>query len=206
MISLNEYLADPCGTLSIPYWKAISTTIPENMEIFHNRDYRPDSWRSHLRYFRLLHDLKSICKSSSSPIQFITARECDLETIISIINQSYSDIQVTAVQMESYRKTPAFAPDLWVLAVHPATNECVGCGIADLDEVAGELILEWIQVLPQFRRQGVGQAIVNELLRRGQGKAHFATVSGRADDPSSPESLYRSCGFTGNDIWHICRK
>jgi len=37
-------------------------------------------------------------------------------------------------------------------------------------------------------------------------KAAFATVSGKADDPTCPERLYRSCGFVGNDIWHVMRK
>ena len=36
-----------------------------------------------------------------------------------------------------------------------------------------------------------------------QGIAEFATVSGKVNNPTNPESLYRKCGFTGNDIWHI---
>ena len=48
-----------------------------------------------------------------------------------------------------------------------------GCGIADYDSEAKELILEWIQVLPEYRGQKIGQLIVNELLRRMQGIAAF---------------------------------
>lgn len=63
--------------------------------------------------------------------------------------------------------------------------------------------MEWIQVLPPFRRRGYGQAVVCELLSRAQGRARFATVSGKVNDPNAPEGLYRKCGFTGNDVWHI---
>lgn len=31
MISLFEYFQNPCGTLSIPYWKARRAFLPENM-------------------------------------------------------------------------------------------------------------------------------------------------------------------------------
>lgn len=45
-----------------------------------------------------------------------------------------------------------------------------------------------------------------ELLHRMKSEANFATVSGQCNNPSSPEQLYRRCGFQGDDIWHILRK
>ena len=76
-------------------------------------------------------------------------------------------------------------------------------GIADYDRETNELILEWIQVLPSYRKQGYGQLIVNSLLLKMKGIATFATVSGKVNNPTNPQSLYRKCGFTGNDVWHI---
>lgn len=58
-------------------------------------------------------------------------------------------------------------------------------------------------MLPEYRGRGVGQSIVNELLRRMQGRADFATVSGKVNNLTRPERLYRRCGFTGDDMWHI---
>ena len=107
--------------------------------------------------------------------------------------------------MESYRKTPVFCPDLWVLLKDKSGNY-VGCGIADYDEEAGEMILEWIQVIPSCRGRGYGQYIVNELLSRARGQAKFATVSGKVNNTTRPEKMYRKCGFTGNDVWHILSK
>ena len=79
----------------------------------------------------------------------------------------------------------------------------MGCGIADFDAEAKEGVLEWIQVLPECRGRKAGQFIVNELLRRMADRAAFATVSGRVNNAASPELLYRKCGFTGDDVWHI---
>lgn len=76
-------------------------------------------------------------------------------------------------------------------------------GIADYDRETKELILEWIQVLPHYRRKGYGQLTVNSLLLKMQDIAEFATVSGKVNNPANPQELYRKCGFTGNDVWHI---
>lgn len=85
------------------------------------------------------------------------------------------------------------------------TYHLVGCGIADFDREAKEGILEWIQVLPEYRGKKIGKMIVNELLFRMK-NADFATVSGKINNRTNPERLYRSCGFVGNDIWHVLTK
>lgn len=77
--------------------------------------------------------------------------------------------------------------------------------MADFDSQMQEGIIEWIQVLPEYRGKKIGQLLVNELLLRMKTMAKFATVSGQMNNPSSPEKLYRKCGFVGNDIWHILR-
>ena len=64
--------------------------------------------------------------------------------------------------------------------------------------------MEWIQILPDYRGKKLGKMIVNELLCRMK-RAEFATVSGKINNPTNPERLYRSCGFIGNDIWHILK-
>lgn len=136
----------------------------------------------------------------------ITALPENIETIVSVINSSYTDLQVNKDQIQSYTKTPVYHPDLWILIKESATGTCVGCGIADFDPEAEELILEWSQVLPAYRGKNIGTAIVKELLWRGRQYAKFATVSGKVENETKPEALYRKCGFTGNDVWHILRK
>ena len=37
MITKEEYLLNPCGTLSIPYWKNKTIIIPSNIAIIHKK-------------------------------------------------------------------------------------------------------------------------------------------------------------------------
>ena len=204
MLSLQSYLSDPCGTASIPYWKQKSVIVPDNMMIVHERDMSCLAFDDYYDepYFRLYHDLKNIQKTTIRDIEIVQANEA-VDEFVQLINTSYSDLSVTAGQMEGYQQTPVYRPDLWILLKKKGTGTILAGGIADFDMEANELILEWIQVLPCYRGRGYGQIIVNSLLAKMQGAARFATVSGKMNSPSRPEGLYRKCGFTGNDIWHI---
>ena len=208
MISLEEYLKDPCGTLSIPYWKAKKIHLPSNMAIVHDREFCEDDWCGYIdeTYFRLYHRRKEVHPITLAGYEIVTASEADIDDIVTVINRSYSDIQVDREQIAEYRNTSVFMPELWVLIREITTERLAGCGIAEYDSEAKEVILEWIQVLPEYRRQGIGQAIVMELLHRSEEYGTFATVSGRIDNVTCPEKLYRKCGFTGSDIWHVLRQ
>ena len=208
MISLDAYRNDPCGTLSIPYWKSKSITVPPGMQIVHQREFDASCCivcRDE-PYFRLVHDLTDIPVDRCGRYNCRTADEADLPLMMDIINRSYADLSVTEAQLRGYRETAAFAPDMWIIACDAQTKICVGCGIADFDPEAREGVLEWIQVLPHYRGRGAGRFIVSELLRRMADRADFATVSGRVDNATNPERLYRKCGFRGNDIWHVLRE
>ena len=191
--------------LSVPFWKWQGITIPDNMKILHDRDAIPEGYTDQ-RYFRLIHDLKDIPDGKGADYQIRTAEEEDIPLITEIINKSYPDIRVTEQSIRALTHTTVYAPELWILAVEPESGDAIGCALADLDQNCDEGILEWVQVLPAYRRRGAGRLMVTELLRRMCGKALFATVSGSVDSVSSPEKLYRACGFVGSDIWHILRK
>lgn len=208
MLAVGSYLQNPCSALSLPYWKAKSITIPDSMKILHEKDFFEESPKGYNDepYFRLFHSMKGLREVELPGYEFVTASVADIDTMVSVINKSYVDLQVSTGQMQSYTKTPVYRPELWILVKETATGTCVGCGIADFDQEAKELILEWIQVLPEYRGQNIGTAIVSELLWRGREFADFATVSGRVNNQTRPEALYRKCGFTGNDVWHILHK
>ena len=208
MITLTEYLNNPCGTLSIPYWKAKNIIIPPEMKILHDKDFTVDILSDYTdeKYFRLFHNLNGISKITSDVFEIITATRRDIKAIVEIINDSYTDISVNKELIKSYTKTPVYNEELWVMVKENVTGKYVGCGIADFDTEAKELILEWIQVLPQYRGKKIGKLIVTELLCRMKDIADFATVSGKVDNLTNPETLYRKCGFTGNDVWHILHR
>lgn len=87
--------------------------------------------------------------------------------------------------------------------VDSATEKIAASGIAELDAEIGEGVLEWIQVSPAYRRRGLGEAIVRELLGRLKPMADFVTVSGRMNNETRPELLYKKCGFGDMVIWHV---
>ena len=208
MVTTEAYRENPCGALSIPYWKNKHIRIPQNMRIVHDMAYSEDQYGAYRDepYFRLYHPLTDIHIAPVNGISIVTAKPDDIPLLVDVINRSYTDLSVTVERLKGYTRTEAFCPELWILAVDDA-NACVaGCGIADLDRTLHEGIIEWIQVIPAYRGRKIGQLIVNELLMRMADMAEFATVSGKVNNAAAPEMLYRKCGFTGNDVWHILIK
>lgn len=205
---LEAYKANPCGVLSIPYWKNKTIVIPQNMRIVHEKDFSKSEYREYKDepYFRLFHPLEEIQTVVCDDIVIVTAKREDIPYFVDVINQSYMDLSVTYEQLMGYTQTEVYHPELWIMAVNKEDSCVVGCGIADVDRELREGILEWIQVVPAYRGKKIGQFIVNELLRRMSGIADFATVSGKVNNQTSPEMLYRKCGFVGNDVWHILMK
>lgn len=204
MIPLNEYLKNPCGTLSIPYWKNKNITAPEHIKIVHQRYYSAEDFPGFADepYFRLIRRLENIEAFSLDGFYARTAEQEDIPLIVDLINRSYTDISVSHEQIYALTQLDVYDKNLWIIA-YDKNSYAVGCGIADLDSEAKEGVIEWIQVLPEYRGNKIGRLIVCELLRRMVGKADFATVSGKVGSASKPEILYRKCGFAGDDIWHI---
>lgn len=207
-MELTEYLQNPCALLSIPWWKQQRMTVPPHITILHHRDFTPEAaagCRDQV-YFRLCHDLRAIAEHVPAGFRLEDSSPQDAALIAEIVNRSYPDIRVTEARIRAMETSPAFCPSLWVLAREEATGHAAGCAMGEFDLESGEMSIEWIQVLPRFRRRGLGLALVSALLGRAPSGSQFATVSGRADDPANPEGLYRRCGFTGGDYWHILSK
>lgn len=207
MISKEKYVSDPCGTVSLPYWKCKKLFVPDNMKIVHDREFSTSDFSGYSDepYFRLYHSLKSVSQFQQNRFEIIFG-ETNVNSFVQLINACYTDLKVTVEQIKGYQNTPVFCPELWLLVREKDTGNIVGGGIADLDREISEGILEWIQVLPEYRGHGIGQIIVNSLLDKMQGEAQFATVSGKVNNPTNPEALYRKCGFAGNDVWHVLIK
>ncbi len=208
MITVKKYVESPCSCLAIPLWKHQEEKFQNNrIKVVHEKEFIEDYVEEYNDeiYFRLLHTLDIISEDHLDDYMIQTAKDEDVNLIVDIINQSYIDITVSCEQIMSYKKEKVYDPNLWIIVYKKNTDIPVGCGLADFDQEVKEGILEWIQVLPQYRHKKIGQMIVNELLRRLSQKALFVTVSGKVDDENNPEKLYRKCGFKGEDRWHILR-
>lgn len=206
MITKEQYLADPCGSSSLPYWKAKDITIPKGMKIIHDGEYFESEYQQYDddMYFRLFHDLQNTSKPQIPAGFYLSS--IPIKEYAEHINACYNGISVSESRLISHTAAPVYNAKLWIAAKENLSGAVAATGIADFDSETGEGILEWIQVSEQFRRRGLGEYIVSELLWRMSDFAEFATVSGQCNNPTSPELLYRKCGFTGSDIWHILRK
>lgn len=178
-----------------------------NFYVIHERykiEINPTQLTHIQKYFRLSRNFENIPENflpSLFHIQCINVKN-DFNQISSFLNVCYPDAQFSEDSILKWTCFPVFNPHFWIWIVNDDGFK-VALGIADFDDSIKEISLEWIQVHPEFRNKGLGKALVYELLRRGIGKASFATVSGSLQNESNPEKLYRSCGFSGSDIWYV---
>ena len=187
---INDYLADPCGSLSIPYWKNKKMNVPPDIKIVHHKNFKDKYLVNYTdeKYFRLIHYLNDVKQKPVPGFSIRTADISDIHSIVEVINKSYNDLSVNYHQILGLTKLPVHNSNLWVLLIENSSENIVGCGIADFDEEVKEGILEWIQILPDYRGKKLGKMIVNELLCRMK-RAEFATVSGKINNPTNPERL-----------------
>ena len=203
-MDVKEYLQDPCGTLSIPYWKAKTLAVPDSMTIVHCRDWNGQH-SDFQRFFRMKHDLKDIC-----PIDYdydTLSIDCQTAQLSEMINASYKHENIVLSEQDilRWKQHETFREDLCVY-INTDNGRMAASGIAEYDKACREGIIEWVQVLPEHRGEGLGKKIVNVLLSRLKHiGADFVTVSGNLDNASNPLELYKKCGFTGDDVWYICR-
>lgn len=201
-MEISEYTADPCRASSLPYWKTKRFPVPENVTVVRDDEYTaaPPGARDE-RYFKLMHDLKEV-PQPRLPEGFAPV-PCGADGFARHICRCYERERVTAEELLAYRQRPVYREDLWIAVADTENGSIAATGIAEFDERVGEGILEWIQVSPEYRRQGLGRYVVCELLRRLRPYARFVTVSGRLDSADCPYALYTSCGFSRPAVWHV---
>ncbi len=206
MITKQQYLINPCRSSSIPYWKAKSITVPKGMMVLHHNEYDETKFPEYIDepYFRLIHHLKAL----SAPIlpQGYSIAQAALSDFSAHINSCYDGIGISEAELNAYAARPVYDASLWLAVKDDQTDKIAATGIAEIDRDIGEGVLEWIQVSGAFRGKGLGRYIVSELLWRMKETARFVTVSGQCNNPAIPEKLYRRCGFTGSDVWHVLKK
>ncbi len=205
-ITKKQYLENPCRTASLPYWKAVRISMPDNMKVLHNSEFNTELLKRYIDepYFRLRHHMLGV-KPVLLPEGYSLCEASALD-FVDHINSCYEDIGITMSEIQRYFTREQYSSELWLAVKEDCKGKIVATGIAEMDREIGEGVLEWIQVSKDYRRCGLGSYLVFELLWRMRKEASFVTVSGKCKDPNHPEDLYRKCGFCGNDVWHILRE
>ena len=200
------YLSDPCGASSLPFWKTETVTIPRSLKIVRNDEYKQSEYAAYTDepYFKLIHRMRNLQKPVL-PDGF-SIENLSIPAFARHIGECYADGGISEADLTEYKNHLVYNPALWLAVKDSLTGNIVATGIAELDPRIGEGILEWIQVSPKYRKQGLGTFVVNELLHRMKGKADFGTVSGKVNNKTNPLTLYECCGFSEKVIWHILSK
>lgn len=208
MIPVEEYLADPCRKLSIPYWKAKRISVPPGVKIIHGSEFSEKMLDNYTdtAYFRLMHSLEHIPVFRAPDIVCRAIGPERMEDVADMINRCYthSGIRVSVDTVKSWMDAEVYCPALWTGAFSGETM--AGSIICEFDHETGEAAIEWLQVLPEYRNRGIAAALVCRALDEMQKFADFATVSGECSNVTAPERVYRRCGFTGGDVWHILQE
>lgn len=179
--------------------------MPSTMKIVHSNEFEKKLLDHYddKRFFKLKHDLSNIPDFDVTGIQFSVLSSDRNDELAEMINDSYahSGICVSADDIKSLTKTPVYCPELWIGAFF--NGKLIGSILCDFDIEVGEAVIEWLQVLPEYRCRGIASALVCKALKTMSGFSDFATVSGECDNITNPERVYRKCGFEGDDVWHI---
>ena len=204
-MQIEEYLADPCMASSLPYWKTESFSVPKGITIIRDDMFSGSGYSGNDEpYFKMIHHLQTIPEAPLPEGYGII--QAGMDDFAAQINSCYTYEYISADELLDYRSHPVYMPELWVAVADLKRDIIVATGIAEYDSRIGEGILEWIQVLPEYRRKGLGAFIICELLRRLRlNQARFVTVSGRMNNESGPYALYTACGFGNPVIWHVVK-
>jgi len=159
-------------------------------------------------YFRLRHNLDTVPNVVLPPGYRFTSAGIAREAtaIAGFIAQCYDNVAPDAGAVRTWSRRPVHDPRLAFWIVDTTQDRPAALALSDFDAHVPEVSLEWIQVHPDYRRRGLGTALVQETLSRARGRAAFATVSGQIHNPTNPQGLYRRCGFHGDDVWYVLRR
>lgn len=201
----EEYLCNPCGSSSLPFWKTNRIALPPSVSVVRDDLFSgPEDGCIDTPYFKLIHRLAFLpCVSLPDGFSLVSVDE---QSIAAHIAHCYEEERISVEELKAYKAESIYSPDLWIGIRENNSGELAATGIAAFDPEIKEGILDWIQVSPAFRRQGLGRYVVNELLRRLRDRAGFVTVSGRMHNPTNPYALYLNCGFENPVVWHVIRR
>jgi GNAT superfamily N-acetyltransferase len=158
------------------------------------------------RFFRALHS-GARTGEANLPRRFVFSSfdpADDLQAVADLLGKRRSE---TAIRFDPQRlrnliASDDFYPAGWVLVRDRVSDLPIGLAINGYCPEFEEGYVDWIQVLPELQRCGVGAALLHESIRR-LGHARFVTISGSLDPPHAAGELYARCGFGQTRRWTV---
>ena len=175
----------------------IYTSVLENEEHLHEAFVRYSFVRNepgmvHMRQ-TLNHDIAEPVLPAGWQVRHV-ANEREYEERVSIHCEVYHPSRVTLEAYQRMRTIAGYTPELDIVAVTPEGTFASYC-ICWLDPVnkCGEF--EPVGTRMAFRRQGIGQAVMREGLKRLQARGAETTIVATHYDNFAAIKLYESVGF-----------
>ncbi len=143
MISMEarkQYLENPCRAASVPYWKAVCISVPDNIRILHDSEFNTELLRRYVDepYFRLQHRMMEL-KPVSLPEGY-SLYEATVPDFVEHINSCYEDIGITVSELQSYLAREQYSPELWLAVRDDCNGKIAATGIAELDLEIGAIL------------------------------------------------------------------
>lgn len=96
-MNVVDYLKNPCGSLSISYWKSKHLQMPSNIEIFHLDCFKDGKNYEHIdKYFRLINEL-GVLPEHNDLVKTINI-ENDINDLVNLIKLSYQTEHIKITQ------------------------------------------------------------------------------------------------------------
>ena len=126
----DEYVFDPCGASSLPFWKSMSIPVPEYIRILRDDLFREKDAVGYTDelYFKLIHHLNCIPEPVTPPD--IVMKSIPISCYAAHINRCYDSECVSTAELEAYKEHPVYDPALWVSYISRDSGEIVATGIA----------------------------------------------------------------------------
>lgn len=129
----------------------------------------------------------------------------DAQDAARLLNEAYPSLRdfTSADRLRRMAAQPYYRPESWFFLRQTPSRKIVGISLGGLCEEMGEGFLDWVEVRPRFRGQGLGRLLILESIRRLSQAADFITGSGSLDAPFVVGDLYERCGFTQSRQWTV---
>ncbi|MFH1143237.1 MAG: GNAT family N-acetyltransferase [Candidatus Eisenbacteria bacterium] len=128
----------------------------------------------------------------------------DLPAVVELMNAAYPSLPhfMSLERLRAMIAADYHYADGWFFLRDEEQNRPIGLAISGHCSQTDEGFIDWIQVLPRYRQQGLGAMLVQESVRR-LAAAGCITVSGTLDAPFAMGDLYKKCGFGQFRQWTI---